>query len=121
MVPPTTPGPIRLLGAPPMTFGAPLVFGSIRNARMPLTFSSSGWLSAVPRKFTPAVVPLLPPVFQKLELFAPPSVAAFRLVKPAPLPANAPLKKLAALLKVTAALEVPAGGADGSAAGTCAP
>ena len=44
-----------------MTLGAPFVFGSNRSARAPFTFNSSGWLSVVPKKFTPAVVPLLPP------------------------------------------------------------
>src|SRR5438067_653171 len=104
MVAPPKPGATKLFDAPPITFGAPFVFGSRRNARVPLTLSSNGWLSVVPRKFTPAVVPLLPPVFQKLELARPPSVAAFTLAKPAPLPVNAPLKELEALLKVTTAL-----------------
>src|SRR5262249_40916205 len=43
-----------------MTFGAPLVFGSRRIARRLFAFNSRGWLSAVPRKFAPAVVPALP-------------------------------------------------------------
>jgi hypothetical protein len=35
------------------------VFGSSRSARRALTFTSSGWLSVVPRKFAPEV-PLFP-------------------------------------------------------------
>ena len=41
-----------------MRFGL-VVFGSIRNARVPLTRNSSAWPSSVPRKLA-AVVPLLP-------------------------------------------------------------
>ena len=38
----------------------PPVFGSRRRARCPFTLSSSAWLSLVPRKFVPGVVPALP-------------------------------------------------------------
>ena len=51
-----------------------------------------------PKKFTPAVVPLLPAVCQKFPAPSPPSVAAFTLFNPAPLPT----KLLPALLKLTA-------------------
>src|SRR5882672_2902973 len=67
IVAPITLGDTKLIGEPPMTFGAPNAAGSSRKARVPLTFSSSDWLSVVPRKSVPAVVPTLPPNFQKAE------------------------------------------------------
>src|SRR4051794_14971673 len=59
---------------PPITFGLlEMVLGSSRNARLPLTLKSSGWLSVVPRKFAAGVVPALPLAFQKVV----PNVVAF--------------------------------------------
>ena len=49
-----------------MMFGL-VVLGSNRATRALLTLSSSAWLSVVPRKFTPAVVPAFPPSFQYRE------------------------------------------------------
>ena len=50
-----------LLDPPPITFGGPPnAPGSSLNACDPFTWSSSGWLSVVPRKSIPAVVPALP-------------------------------------------------------------
>src|SRR5262249_10813568 len=50
------------------------------RARCPFTLNSSAWLSVVPRKFVPAVVPALPPVFQKPDESSPSSWSAFRFV-----------------------------------------
>src|ERR1017187_1547947 len=85
MVAPMTPAPAKLFDEPPMTLGAPLVFGSRRSARVPFVFNSSGWLSVVPTKFAPGIEPTLPPRFQKLAAPNPPSETAFTLVKPVPL------------------------------------
>src|SRR2546430_16426498 len=71
----------------------------MRNARVLLTWISTGWLSAVPRKFTPGVVPALPPVFQKFDADKPPSVTALTLVSPPPLPLKSPpLTRLPAVM-----------------------
>ena len=50
---------------PPSRFGALPVEGTCRvSARRLFARSSNGWLSVVPRKFTPATIPVLPVVFQ---------------------------------------------------------
>jgi hypothetical protein len=69
MVAPTPPAATELAAEPPTRLGAPsgVVPGSEpsplfsrRSARAPLTLNSSGWLSVVPRKCVPGVVPALP-------------------------------------------------------------
>src|SRR5437016_4299988 len=106
---PKTPVFAILLLEPPTRLARPLAFGSMRNARAPLTRSSRGWLSVVPRKFTPAVVPAFPVSFQRLVPLTPPTVVALTLVRPEPLPAKLPLKLFAALLKVTVLPYTPEG------------
>src|SRR5258708_20662400 len=61
-----------------MALGAPLVLGSRRSARAPLTLISNGWLSAVPRKFAPGSVPVLPSSAQPLD--TPPVAEICRLL-----------------------------------------
>src|ERR1017187_2074303 len=103
MTAPTAPESTTLNGEPPITFGAPLVFGSKRNARPPFTRNSNDRLSVVPMKFPFAgFASALPPRCQKFELLKPPRVSAFTLLTPAPLPVKPPLKLFAALLNVTA-------------------
>src|SRR5215471_19178925 len=69
---PTVPGATKFAVAPAIILGAPLVLGSNRSARKLLALSSSGWLSVVPRKLMPGVVPALPDKPQPV----PPPVAA---------------------------------------------
>src|SRR5206468_6130419 len=59
IVAPITPATTLLPLKPPMSLGL-VVLGSTRRARCPKTLSSSAWLSVVPRKFVPGVVPALP-------------------------------------------------------------
>src|SRR5258705_10616563 len=94
------PAAIWLFGGPAMTLGRPGDVGSSRRARMPLALNSSGWLSVVPRKCVPAIVPPLPAVCQKLEALTPPRVRALTLLKAGPLPGNAPENWLAGLFSV---------------------
>src|SRR5215469_13174021 len=93
MVAPPTPVAILFAGAPPITLGQPLLFGSNRSARTPFTFNSNGWLSVVPRNCDPGVVPALPAIFQALFKTAEgtwplASWLALSEVNPPPLPVN---------------------------------
>src|SRR5580765_4753385 len=110
MVAPRTPSEIALLNEPPSTFTArryskrlsdTLLVSNWRARRLPAMIFK-GWLSAVPKAgLTP---PTWPPINQKFARLNPPSIAAFTLVKPVPLPE----KLLAGLFKFTALAYVPA-------------
>ena len=71
MVAPTTPAPTKFHAEPPITFTVSrYAVGSSRSPRWLFTLNSSGWLSVVPRKCVPGVVPALPRVRQKVGLKA---------------------------------------------------
>src|SRR5262249_29047423 len=63
---PTLPSAKPLKPEPATTFGL-VEFGHNDNAGVPFARNSNGWLSVVPIKLGPNVVPLLPPIFQKAE------------------------------------------------------
>src|SRR6266567_5588694 len=65
MVAAVVPGVAEFTLAPPITFGAPFALGSSLSARPLFTHNSNGWLSMVPTKFRPGVVPELPNNVQK--------------------------------------------------------
>src|ERR1035438_10526810 len=93
---------------PPTMVGAAPATGCTWIALALLTRKSRGWLSVVPMKFAPGIVPELPVVFQALPKAAggtvpPARLLAFKFARAAPLPA----KLLPALLSVTAAPYVP--------------
>src|SRR5439155_22928299 len=62
---PLEPVPMELPECPPTILGL-MASGSNLSARWPKTFSSRGWLSVVPRKFTLGTVPELPRSFQNV-------------------------------------------------------
>src|SRR5207302_3001047 len=85
IVAPATPLTVELFANPPMRLGL-AALGSSRRPRRLFTRKSSAWLSVVPRNCTFGVMPALPLIFQRLVALTPPTVVAFTLVTPAPLP-----------------------------------
>jgi len=65
MLAPTVPGATKLPLWPPITLGLVPLFSTF-STRWLFTLNSSGWLSVVPRKWVPEIVPLLPSAFQKV-------------------------------------------------------